>query len=1407
MIRRPPRSTLSSSSAASDVYKRQVLCPASPKESQEALSALEDQEDVEGRERSGSLATKSLHTHSGVDDEIDARGDILMKDAIFLFRALCKLAMKPLLEGVSIENVSMRMKILSLELLDGLLRSAGPVFKSSERCIFAIKQYLCMSLVQNSVSAVPSIFRLIIKIFDTLLHEFKQNLKAEVGIFFSSVLLRTLETDNSSFPMKMLVLETISDFVKDSRNLVELFVNYDCDLEFDDLYEALVNVLSRIAQGVHVTNLGLQPAQEQQLMHQSLASLVKISTSMAQWVDNMLASTVTEAEEDAEAEDDDASVHSEDTQNEAQKFDKDRQNKHIIVEGLNQFSESPSAGVKYFVGKGFCENTPVSVANFLHEFKGLSKNSIGQYLGRSKEFNKAVLHEFTCAFDFAHASYIEALRMFLNSFRLPGEACMIDPIMEKFAESYFKDGPESKRFFKNADAAYVLSYSIMMLNTDLHHPEVKERMTEQQFKNNLRGVNDGGDLDPELLVGIYVSIRDDEIRLKDDDLSWYNLEGGNQANTAMDPKMRAEKWKQESASAIAKMNQTVKSGMVAEYHSATHHEHIRPMFEVSRWPFLSGFSQYLEQTVEQSVCTLCLEGFKAAIHIACIFYMGIERDAFITSLSKFTQLSTLRDMNGKNVLVINTLLNIAVTEANFLQSTWNQVLTCISQVERLRLISTGVHDESQYFGGNAPKPRALPAHRGADEEKSAVFLAPADSKEDAMRIMSEINESYIEAIFINSQHYNSECIVDFVNELCLVALGEIHNPKEPRIFTSQKIVEVATYNMDRIRIVWLKIWQLMSQHFFKAGCHPNSHLSMYAIDSLRQLAVKFLSKDELESFTFQKEFLNPFKLILQNNTSEDAHELVIRCVQQVMQAKSLQLKSGWETVLQVLGLTASDSFSSMCALGFEVVEDLMNNSFDGVAEYFPEFVDCLTAYAGNPHNTATAGKAIKHLRSICDKLIEGAVPSCCPIDGQFSFAEGHAKGWCTILSAFKTISWDSRAAIGSQGIDSLFSLLMDHGSLWDIDTWQMVLKQVVFEMIDGAKGIRNTPEDEKKRLDWISKSCVSAVTLLIDVYNHHLEKLQPLWEDLVMYMYGLVAQPDLELALVGMKMLDAMVSTLGPKLTHDMWDNLLKVVGLIFETSTPREFVDAAVLSAAADQKLIDMTATPTGSPAGNVDLEDLPAELNSTWKPPTAVQFEAMRLMCTVQLLLIKVSGAIYEAHSKELLSRHILVLVECLEGACDFAHDFNMNRGARTKLWNPELIKDMPDLFQQETSALNVYITILSKLYEETEIDRDVRRSIAEQRLLTTIDAITQRYIQKTLKPTMLPEEMPEMMAFTPVVVQILTTIKHFDEEQFRRHLGTHVYGIVVELTECGKLEVRRLVRDILVRVGEVLDVANIS
>jgi brefeldin A-inhibited guanine nucleotide-exchange protein len=59
----------------------------------------------------------------------------------------------------------------------------------------------------------------------------------------------------------------------------------------------------------------------------------------------------------------------------------------------------------------------------------------------------------------------------------------------------------------------------------------------------------------------------------------------------------------------------------------------------------------------------------------------------------------------------------------------------------------------------------------------------------------------------------------------------------------QKIVEVADFNMDcRPRVVWAKVWDVLSKFFSRAGCHPNHSIAIFAIDSLKQLSLKFLEK-------------------------------------------------------------------------------------------------------------------------------------------------------------------------------------------------------------------------------------------------------------------------------------------------------------------------------------------------------------------------------------------------------------------------------------------------------------------------------------------------------------------------------------------------------------------------------------
>lgn len=127
-----------------------------------------------------------------------------------------------------------------------------------------------------------------------------------------------------------------------------------------------------------------------------------------------------------------------------------------------------------------------------------------------------------------------------------------------------------------------------------------------------------------------------------------------------------------------------------QFFSASHFVHVRPMFEVAWIPFLAGLSGPLQETDDLEVVELCLDGFKNAIKIVCFFDLELQRNAFVTTLAKFTFLNNLGEMKTKNMEAIKTLLDVAVNEGNNLKGSWHEILTCVSQLEHMQLISSGV---------------------------------------------------------------------------------------------------------------------------------------------------------------------------------------------------------------------------------------------------------------------------------------------------------------------------------------------------------------------------------------------------------------------------------------------------------------------------------------------------------------------------------------------------------------------------------------------------------------------------------------------------------------------------------------------------------------------------------------------
>jgi hypothetical protein len=101
----------------------------------------------------------------------------------------------------------------------------------------------------------------------------------------------------------------------------------------------------------------------------------------------------------------------------------------------------------------------------------------------------------------------EALRLFLLLCRLPGEAPRIDRMLEHLSAVHFSENPGGP--FADADAEYMFSFCLLMLNTDLHNSNIdpRRKLTSSQFEASCRGINGGGDLNPEFLQQAYASIK------------------------------------------------------------------------------------------------------------------------------------------------------------------------------------------------------------------------------------------------------------------------------------------------------------------------------------------------------------------------------------------------------------------------------------------------------------------------------------------------------------------------------------------------------------------------------------------------------------------------------------------------------------------------------------------------------------------------------------------------------------------------------------------------------------------------------------------------------------------------------------------------------------------------------------
>lgn len=116
-----------------------------------------------------------------------------------------------------------------------------------------------------------------------------------------------------------------------------------------------------------------------------------------------------------------------------------------------------------------------------------------------------------------------------------------------------------------------------------------------------------------------------------------------------------------------------------------------------------------------------------------------------------------------------------------------------------------------------------------------------------------------------------------------------------RVYSLQRLIECAYHNLNRIRLIWSRLWAALAPHLVSAACHANPKVAAYAVDALRQLVAKLLvraERAELTSFTHQDEALRPFVAVLKHCDSAAVREQTVQCIAQAITAHPRGLGSG-----------------------------------------------------------------------------------------------------------------------------------------------------------------------------------------------------------------------------------------------------------------------------------------------------------------------------------------------------------------------------------------------------------------------------------------------------------------------------------------------------------------------------------
>uniref|UniRef100_A0A2M4A2P8 Putative pattern-formation protein/guanine nucleotide exchange factor n=1 Tax=Anopheles triannulatus TaxID=58253 RepID=A0A2M4A2P8_9DIPT len=554
-----------------------------------------------------------------------------------------------------------------------------------------------------------------------------------------------------------------------------------------------------------------------------------------------------------------------------------KRKKRLLTQGTDLFNQRPEKGIQFLQENGLLSAVldPQEVAQFLRENSGLDKKMIGEYISKKKNVESRILEVFVKSFDFTGLMIDQALRLYLETFRLPGEAPLISLVMEHFADHWHECNNEP---FANTDAAFRLAYAVIMLNMDQHNHNAKRLnvpMTVEDFQRNLRGLNGNSDFDQEMLTKIYHSIRNEEIIMP-----------AEQTGLVRENYL----WK------VLLRRGTTKDGVFRHVFGP---QHDRELYRVIQGSTLAALSFVFDKSLDNALLyQKAIGGFIKSAAIAAHFQLHGDLDALVLTLCKFSTLLTpppndaneitscvLFGQNVKAQLAMRNVFALIHEHGDCMREGWRHTMDVLLQLFRLKLLPKALMEVEDFCEPNGKvallrEQNPLPKTEAGLFSSLYSYLAndgqrqPTYEEQEVIKVSRKcIRDCQIEQIVNESKFLQFESLEELVGcLLTMIVPPEVHksvaasssvaggaggNQQQVAygectvVFLMELLVKVLIQNRDRLLPLWPKVQEKLYALLVGGSSFDYTYLLQRTTVALLKLAIYLMRNEELCSTILQ----------------------------------------------------------------------------------------------------------------------------------------------------------------------------------------------------------------------------------------------------------------------------------------------------------------------------------------------------------------------------------------------------------------------------------------------------------------------------------------------------------------------------------------------------------------------------